>query len=165
MEEWRDIVGYPNYSISSYGRVYSHKRNIILVPFYDNWGYPRVTLNNEYGPCTKSIHKLVANAFIPNIHNKPEINHIDGDKDNNRYDNLEWVTRSENELHAFRTGLNRRDLYEAGRPKRKVMITETGQTFDSIHSCANELRCTDSNVVACLTGRTKTCKGYTVIYC
>lgn len=72
-------------------------------------GYPMVTLFKEGKPKHYLIHRLVALAFIPNPLNKPCINHIDGNKKNHSLSNLEWVTYSENGLHAYRTGLNNSD--------------------------------------------------------
>ena len=65
----------------------------------------QVRLNNKYITKSKRIHRLVAQAFIPNPNNYPQINHIDGNKSNNAVDNLEWATPKENMTHAFLTGL------------------------------------------------------------
>lgn len=108
-ELWKTIEGYPDYRISDRGRVISLKGDIprFLNPATDTHGYLKVSLS-ENSKCDHNcrIHKLVAAAFIPNPENKPEINHIDGNKTNNHVSNLEWVTRSENSRHAFKTGLN-----------------------------------------------------------
>lgn len=147
MEEWTSIENYPKYLISTCGRVYSIKRNNILNPYHDAWGYLCVSLRNEHGGRTSSIARLVANAFIPNPYNKPEVNHKNGNKEDNRIDNLEWATRAENEQHAFATGLNVRSSYDAGRPKRKIRDLETGIVFDSVAECAKSLGCTHANIV------------------
>ena len=147
MEVWKIINHFPNYKISNYGRVYSIKRNIILKPCHDSWGYLIVSLHNEHEHYTTKISRLVAKAFISNSHNKPEVNHIDGNKENNHVDNLEWATRTENERHAFITGLNMRSSYDAGRPKRIIRDIDTGEIFYSVAECAKELKCTHSNIV------------------
>lgn len=140
MEKWKPIRDAPDYDVSSNGEIYSHKRNIVMKVQTDGWGYLRVSLLNNGHKITKSVHRLVADAFIKNPLNKPEINHIDGNKLNNRIDNLEWVTRSENEIHAFKTKLNDRSSYDAGKHKKKVTISETGETFESITECSKKIR-------------------------
>jgi hypothetical protein len=115
MEIWNDVEGYENlYQISNYGKVksLSHINNLgklrpecILKDRFTDRGYNTAVLYNNGKPKTYKVHRLVAKAFIENISNKPHVNHIDGDKKNNFVDNLEWVTISENQKHAFRTGL------------------------------------------------------------
>ena len=99
-EEWRQIRGFPNYLISNYGRVKSLSRPgankskgvMILKESKRKNGYCKVDLYRDGQGFTKSIHRLVAEAFIPNPNNYPYINHKDEDKTNNRVDNLEWCT-------------------------------------------------------------------------
>jgi hypothetical protein len=89
----------------------------------------------------RSIHRLVATAFIPNHDNLPEVNHRDGDKSNNCVSNLEWCTRSENLTHAFRTGLNRQ-LKGTDNPQSKltekdvVFIRKNAKPYDKEFSYA-----------------------------
>lgn len=164
-EIWKPLDDYPNYDISSEGRVYSRKRGIILKPFLDGWHYPCVDLTDRNGHRgTRKIHRLVAKSFIPNPDNKPEVNHISGNKTDNSVDNLEWVTTAENQRHAVAIGLNDHSTYSAGKPKRRVEIIETGQIFDSIISCARYLGCTRGNVIDCLKTGRLTCKKYHVKY-
>lgn len=161
MEIWKPIEGFPNYEVSSYGRVYSRKRNIVLKPYYDEWKYPRVDLFDANGRrCARSIHRLVAMAFIPNPYNKPEVNHIHGDKDDNRVSELEWATRSENAKHAVVTGLNDHSKYCSGRPRRAVRVIETGEVFDSMAACARALGCSSSNIAQYFRLGLHTCMGY-----
>lgn len=89
------------YSISSYGRVKSIKRNLIMKQHLNTHGYYIIRINKQ----TKTIHRLVAQTFIPNPENKKTVNHIDGNKLNNKVYNLEWATHSENLKHAFEIGL------------------------------------------------------------
>jgi hypothetical protein len=74
-----------------------------MKPFTDKEGYMRVKLLGK----TKKVHRLVAQAFIPNPDNKPTVNHIDGNRSNNCVENLEWATYSENKQHAYDTGLTK----------------------------------------------------------
>lgn len=99
------IKDYPEYYVTDTGDVYSRKSNngkVIKLKPQKTWkGYLRVHLRNNNGPRHKPIHRLVAEAFIPNPDNKPEVNHKDGNKKNNYVGNLEWCTGSENMRHAF----------------------------------------------------------------
>lgn len=112
-EIWRPIKGYDDlYEISNFGRVKSlpkiRGRGVsqerILKPHIVN-GYVMVTLCKNNKTFNASVHRLIAEAFIPNPDNKPQINHIDGNKSNNNIDNLEWCTPSENMIHAYKMGL------------------------------------------------------------
>lgn len=84
------------------GRVFDAQKNCLTPEFENNGGYLKINIGNGK---QKYVHRVVAEAFIPNPENKPCVNHIDGNKKNNHVDNLEWVTYSENNIHAFRTGL------------------------------------------------------------
>lgn len=111
----RKIEGFPGYLISPEGEVISLERRIpnsigkgfrkvksrILKLGLGTHGYYGVVLFND-GRTTKTVHRLVAEAFIPNPNNLPDINHKDGNKLNNNVNNLEWMTRSENMLHYFK---------------------------------------------------------------
>lgn len=96
-EQWKQIDGFENYYISNYGRVWSKSHNQILAPSYIT-GYKRVHLwsKAEGKNIGRLIHRLVAEAFIPNPEEKPFIDHIDGDRTNNYVENLRWCTRKEN---------------------------------------------------------------------
>lgn len=129
-EVWRDIVGYEGlYQVSNFGRVKSLKRKYInqygefgekkefikaqrLSSFYksqkDTKGYFVVSLaDNDRGKWVR-VHRLVASAFLPNPENLPEVNHKDGNKQNNKVENLEWVSHAQNCLHAWRSGLRKK---------------------------------------------------------
>lgn len=101
-EIWQNIANFENlYQISNYGNVKSLNyrktgKEQILKPTTNNDGYKLVLLYKNGSRKTLSIHRLVANAFIPNPNNLPEINHIDRDKTNNTVENLEWCTHKEN---------------------------------------------------------------------
>lgn len=119
MEIWKDIQGFETrYQISDEGRVKSLSRRVpngkgfinkverILKSRLSFKGYPCIDLNTHEGVKKNIvIHRLVAQAFIPNPENKPQVNHIDGNKQNNAVENLEWVTNSENMKHATINGL------------------------------------------------------------
>ena len=107
MELWRQIQGYPDYTVSSHGRIKSYKRSEygVLLVLNRHKGYRLVGLCRNGKACSKTVHRLVAQAFIPNPEGKPCINHIDCDKTNDFVNNLEWVTRLENMAHATAHGL------------------------------------------------------------
>lgn len=105
VEEWREILGFPEYAVSSIGRV--RKSGGQLVRVYDSQGYQNVGLGRVPARKIVGIHRLVAQAFIPNPLGKPEVNHLDGDKRNNAVQNLEWSTHAENMRHATLAGLMR----------------------------------------------------------
>lgn len=119
MESWKPIKGYEGYyEISNFGNVRSLDRkvkgkngkfqslkgkNLKTPP--GKPGYPTVSLQINNIPKTFAVHRLVAKHFIPKVQGKDVVNHIDGNKTNNHHKNLEWVTHSENHMHAFLTGL------------------------------------------------------------
>ena len=116
-EEWRDVVGYEGYyQVSSEGRVKSLKRTFIdksgrkrtvkeriLKPAFDGWGYLIVTLCACGKRKNLMVHRLVCEAFNDNRDEKPEVNHINEIKTDNRACNLEWCTRRENLTHGTRS--------------------------------------------------------------
>lgn len=116
VEEWRPVDINPDYEVSSLGRVRSKNRFIVssykgtprdiwtlgklMKPQPHSRGYLMIKLGKWQR--NRFIHRLVAAAFLPNPLNKPQVNHKDGNRANNAVDNLEWVTQSENNLHAGR---------------------------------------------------------------
>ncbi len=116
MEKWKSVIGYEGiYEISDLGRLrrilkprkYRPYQNKILNPCKDKNGYFRTVLtDNNKNRKSKRVNRIVAIAFIPNPDNKPCVNHKNGIKSDNRAVNLEWVTVSENNIHAIRNGLS-----------------------------------------------------------
>ena len=127
MEIWKDILEYPDYQISNMGRLRSTRRynyllkryvyrNKILSPSTNNAGYSQYAIKRKL--CL--IHRLVANAFIPNPDNLPEVDHIDNCKKNNRADNLQWITHHDNMIKMGKqTRLQRKEKNELTEKKRK----------------------------------------------
>lgn len=100
-ERWKTIEGHPNYEVSSLGKVRNIRTGKILTPYDDGKGYWRVKVDGK----SLRLHILVATAFIPNEENKTTVNHIKGNKKDNRASQLEWATPSEQLTHAWQTGL------------------------------------------------------------
>lgn len=106
MEIWKPVSGYEGlYEVSGCGKVKSllHNQEKILKPNFQEKGYLSVELYKEKKRKRFLIHRIVAEAFIPNIENKPQVNHIDENKSNNSVENLEWVTEKQNINHGTRT--------------------------------------------------------------
>lgn len=127
MEEWKDVVGFENnYKVSNYGKVISKSRYVnnhgtlvlkqekVMTPSIVN-GYLQYDLYINGKRCKMYAHRLVAEAFIQNSDNLPEVNHKDGNKKNNFVENLEWCSKAYNQQHAYENRLLLRD--ELGRLK------------------------------------------------
>ena len=143
-EIWKQIEGYEGiYEVSNFGRVKRllitlhsrfYKEKILTNCFNNRTGYCFVALRKNDKDKNYSVHRLVAQAFIPNPSNLSDVNHIDGNKLNNNIDNLEWCTRSQNLKHALQIGL----IKSQCKICRKVTIKcgEKIVTFDTMKDCA-----------------------------
>ena len=109
-ERWLSVPCAPKYEVSSHGRIRRGER--MLAGYRLRNGYVGCSVSQDGRRRSTTIHALVAEAFIPNPGGKPEVNHKNGVKDDNRAENLEWVTRSENQRHS------RDVLGNKGRPKK-----------------------------------------------
>lgn len=148
IEEWRDIPGYEGrYQASNLGRIRSLPRVIdrrsntpyrlpgrILRPRLSHKGYLLVGLSTESKVKNLSVHRLVAQAFLPNTEGFPEVNHINGNKKDNRAANLEWVTTKENVAHSIAVLGNRRDV-----PRYAVICLDTGRVYASAKDAAKDV--------------------------
>lgn len=137
MEEiWKDIDGFEGlYQISSLGRIKSLAREVpfggkyrkveevVLKRHFSRTGYEKAALGYGGKKIHTSVHRLVAKHFIPNPDNKPQVNHKNGIKSDNRVENLEWVTNSENIKHSF-TDLKRKPFFLYGTQKHNCKLTE-----------------------------------------
>ena len=120
MESYVAVRGYENrYLISPNGYVYSIKRKRNLKPFKNEKGYLIVDLYKDCQRRSVKLHRLVAETFLPNPCGHKEINHKDGNKENNSVENLEWCTRSENLKHAYANGLKKVWFIGTNRHPRK----------------------------------------------
>lgn len=136
MEEiWKPIKDYENlYEVSNLGRIKSLEKFVNKGKCHRGWkehyakqavdgcGYLRTNLSKNGKPKTVKVHRMVAETFIPNPNNLPQVNHKDGNKQNNCVDNLEWCTNSENIKHAYQMGLKRADA--SNNPAHKLSIED-----------------------------------------
>lgn len=155
-ELWKEWPRDPRIMVSNMGNVVSYKSGAPypLKVGRSGSGYQRV--GAVYGR-PQFVHRMVAETWIPNPNPNyyTQVNHINGDKDDNRVENLEWVTPSENIRHAYQTGL--KEGYSKGTP---IRIVETGETFESQAECARRIGVSPAAIWACLAGRRPTCRGY-----
>jgi len=122
-EEWKPINGFDGYYISSFGRVWSDKQKCrFMKPHSTGNGYLMVSLYIKNKQHPKLVHRLVAEAFIPNPNKFPQVNHKDETKDNNRADNLEWCTSKYN--NNYGTTKERHSMFWKGVPKTEEQKTK-----------------------------------------
>lgn len=163
-EIWKDIQGYEGlYQVSNLGRVRGIKRNSILKPWTVRGGYLSVNLCKNNLVKKRVVHRLVAEAFIDNPENKPEINHISGNKLDNSISNLEWCTREENIQHSWDEGLRenvRESLKTKGPRKKNVICITTGIIYNSISEAERQTGVKAPRISACCRGQQHTAGGY-----
>ncbi len=184
-EIWKPIEGTDGkYEVSNTGKVrcLNYKqtgKTKELTASEKVGGYLQLRVKKNGNLKTVVVHRLVADAFIPNPDRKPEVNHIDGNKKNNSADNLEWVTRSENIKHAVNIGLREKVASEASKrgkvwikelhkKQRKAVIAtkiDTGEqfAFDSQQEAAECLGLQKSHITSVINGNRRHTGGYTFI--
>ena len=135
--EWRTVPDWPKYKVSSTGSIIG-QRNKMLKPASSD-GYKAVSLcNNKYRK-TIRVHRIVAMAFLPNPDNKPTVNHKNGNKQDNRVENLEWFTVKEQQIHRSRVlGFGNQAASKA--LCKPVQCVETGEIFNSLKEAAKSKR-------------------------
>ncbi|EIW3383813.1 HNH endonuclease [Staphylococcus pseudintermedius] len=126
-------------NIRKNGRI-DNRKGRILKPKIDKYGYEVVTLTANGKRKSYTVHKLVAKAFIENKENKPTVNHIDGDKRNNNYKNLEWATHKEQKEHSLINNLSSLDPLMESNKKRSIEVVFRGKRYNSIKQASRENR-------------------------
>lgn len=180
-EIWKPVKGYEGlYEISDLGNVKSLSRlsnnrfnsymtkEKLLKPTIEVWGYKVVRLTKNKNEQDYKVHRLVAEAFIPNPENKPQVNHIDGNKLNNCVDNLEWCTCKENINHCWNTG-NHKKYKGIEHPRSKQILQYDLQgnfikEWDTMTEISKELKIGLSTICFCCQGKFKTAGGYIFKY-
>lgn len=178
-ECWLNCLDLSGYEVSNLGRVRSIDREVersdngrkiffkgkVQKGQLDKNGYVRVRLSVSGVKSTHKVHRLVAKAFIPNPDNLPQVNHIDGNKQNNCKDNLEWISNSDNQIHAISTGLK---VPKKGKEHQNftgtvLAINQNGEISATMNGNKEMLACGfDYRLVsACLKGKRKSHKGHT----
>ena len=148
----KDIVGYEGiYGITSCGRVWSYRRKKFLTPRKSSNGYLQVILCKDGQRKGYSLHRLVADAYIPNPDNLPQVNHKDENKANNCLQNLEWCDAKYNMNYGTRTEKTKKSI---------LQYTLDGEFVREWPSASDVSREVQSNIVACLKGRNKTAYGF-----
>jgi hypothetical protein len=156
METWKSIKGYEDiYKVSNLGRVkrlkgYGSKNDKILKQRSGKRGYYYINLCKNGKPKSQKIHRLVADAFIPNPNNKPQVNHKDGNKLNNNGKNLEWVTNKENILHGKQY-------------KGKVYCFNNKKIYFSSVEAATDLKISNGHLSEVINKKRDAYKGYRFI--
>lgn len=157
METWIKVKGFERYEVCDKGCVRNAKTGDILKPTLNTWGYPSVTLCSSGKRKNIAVHRLVAEAFIPNPYNLPEVNHLDENKTNNSVSNLEWTTKKANMNYGTRTQRANEKKF-----KSVVQYTLTGKVvkvWDSIKD-AEQSGFHHSAISACCHGRRKQHGGF-----
>lgn len=170
-EVWKDIRNYENlYQISNLGNVKSiarkgaFRKDKVLKCSYNKKGYMYVCLCKNCRRKAYRVHRLVAQAFIPNPENKPQVNHINGNKKDNSVCNLEWTTNKENSVHAHKNNLVHNPIGKENALSKKVLQFDKENNLMNewigMREASRELNIAFSSIWMCCQGRIKTAGGY-----
>lgn len=162
MEEYKKIFG--RYEVSSLGNVRNSQTGKVLKPIKDRYGYYVVCLPYEGKNHFKKIHRLVAEAFCENQDNKPCVDHIDGNRTNNVYTNLRWVTCKENTNNPVTLKKIKENCTPPKPVVRPVMCVERKWLYFSAKEAEALTGIDASSIIKCCRGKRKTAGGYHWIY-
>ena len=181
MEKWKKIPN-THYEVSSSGRVRNANNGRVIKQQVNQRGYSTIRVKDDnQKKISRTVHRLVALSFVANPNGYKEVNHQDGDKQNNNASNLVWCTRSQNIQHAWDNELRRftekvraavlKNLEKANTPEvkarrryprcKKTICVETGQVFESIKAAADSVGAHEQNIQKCCTSNGKrTSRGF-----
>lgn len=135
----KKIDGWP-YLVTANGDVINERTGRVLKQKLSNCGYKMVGLWDNHRSLTKTVHLLVAEAFIPNPENKEQVNHINGIKTDNRVENLEWMSQSENQMHRYHVLGKKKTTWNVDKAvaatRKSVVCQETGEVYASVVGAA-----------------------------
>ena len=167
-KQWKQIIDFPKYEVSNYGEVRHIATGYIKSQKKDACGYLVVSLSTGHAKVKLiKVHRLVAEAFIPNLNNKPQVNHIDGDKTNNCVENLEWVTAKENVQHCYKVlGYKGSHFGKLGKDNEQSKIVlqiknnKIIAKFYGLREAAESISKGCSHIGECCLGQRKSAYGY-----
>lgn len=176
--QWKDIVGYENeYQINQFGEIRTlkdspklKKYDVLKPQKSKRNGYVYQMLYKNGKEKLLRVHRLVAMAFLPNPNNLPQVNHKDGNKQNNSVDNLEWCEQSDNMKHAYKNGLQipsenqRKAIINTNKLKQKkvcqIKDSEIINTFSGISEASRQTKISISCISRCCNLKRKSTTGY-----
>lgn len=172
--EWRDVIGYEGiYKVSESGLILSTPRNgtvkypIVLIGGIDQNGYKIVRFSKNNKSTTRTVHRIVALAFIPNPKGYNMVNHINGIKTDNRADNLEWCDASYNKIHSiYILGKKRKiETYPRISVVQKDLNGRIVNQFESLRDASRLTGINIANICLCVSGKRKTAGKYIWEHC
>lgn len=157
-DKWITSSRNNNYEVNEDGYVRNARTKRVLTNSPNNRGYMTVSLGKRLPG--QFVHQLVAEAFVPGYEIGLDVDHINGKKWDNRAENLQYISRSDNVKRAFKMGLvHGHKGPNAGTPPRKIKIVETGEQFPSISECARALKGSAGAICQCVNGTRPHYKG------
>ena len=156
---WRHIPGFEgNYLVSDVGQVWSIRRGICLKPKIDRYGYEVVTLSIKGKAYSRTVHRLVAQAFLPNPNNLATVNHINENKVDNRVENLEWMSVADNDNYGSR---NKKMANTKCRlPVEQILPNGITIKYKGVKDASRKTGINRSSIAICCQHKRKTAGGY-----
>lgn len=159
IEVWKPIKGFEDYySVSNHGQVFSIRRNKVLRPKIDRYGYKQVSLSVGGKAYHRPVHRLVAQVFIENPNNYPTVNHINEIKTDNRAINLEWLSIADNDNHGTRN--RRMAMSKCNQPVEQVFPDGTTIQYLGVKDAARKTGINRCGIAQCCKNIRKTAGGY-----